>query len=124
MLNHQFSLLYDQKSAYALIWSVDDVPVGHCNVNKIEFGKEATMHLHMWQSENRQKGHGTALVRLSVPFFFTKLEIKELFCEPYALNTAPNRILEKVGFEFIKEYVTTPGSINFEQNVKRWRLRL
>ena len=32
--------------------------------------------------------------------------------------------MEKLGFEFIKEYITVPGFINFEQPVKRWELTL
>jgi hypothetical protein len=38
------------------------------------------------------------------------------------LNPAPHKALEKLGFEFEKEYITVPGSINFEQPVKRWGL--
>jgi len=32
--------------------------------------------------------------------------------------------MEKLGFEFIKEYITVPGWINFEQSVKHWELTL
>lgn len=37
-------------------------------------------------------------------------------------NPAPNKTLKKAGFELVKEYVTTPGPINFEQPVKLWCL--
>jgi hypothetical protein len=50
------------------------------------------------------------------------IPLKKLFCEPYALNPAPNKTLEKIGFEFVKEYITTPGWINFEQPVKLWMM--
>jgi len=30
--------------------------------------------------------------------------------------------LEKVGFTFVREYTTIPGSLNFEQSVKQWSL--
>ncbi len=59
---------------------------------------------------------------MSLPFFFKNLQLKNVFCEPYALNPAPNRTLEKVGFECLEEYVTVPGYLNFEQPVKRWRM--
>jgi RimJ/RimL family protein N-acetyltransferase len=59
---------------------------------------------------------------MTLPLFFERLQLKKLYCEPYALNSAPNKSLEKVGFEFIKEYITIPGSLNFEQPVKRWEL--
>ena len=38
------------------------------------------------------------------------------------MNPAPNKTLARVGFEFVKEYVTVPGSINFEQPVNRWEM--
>lgn len=122
MLSEQVCQPYGKKTSYALIWEMDSNPVGHCNVNKIVFGKEAHMHLHMWDAENRQKGMGRQLVELSLPFFFNNLKIDVLYCEPYSLNTAPNRTLENVGFGLVKEYVTTPGYLNFEQPVKRWRI--
>jgi ribosomal-protein-alanine N-acetyltransferase len=122
MLAHQLKLPLTEKMAYALIWLVDGTPVGHCNVNGIEFGKSAYMHLHLWQSQTRQQGMGTELVKKSLHFFFENLELKELYCEPYALNAAPNKTLEKVGFTFEKRYTTIPGSLNFEQEVNRWKL--
>jgi RimJ/RimL family protein N-acetyltransferase len=122
MLEGQLALPYNQKQAYALIWELDGKAIGHSNVNAIEFGKQATMHLHLWHSETRKKGLGTALVKESLAFYFSKLAIEKLYCEPYALNPAPNKTLAKIGFEYIKTYQTIPGSINFEQEVKQWSL--
>jgi hypothetical protein len=31
-------------------------------------------------------------------------------------------VLAKVGFTFVKKYVTVPGIINFEQEVNRWQM--
>jgi [ribosomal protein S5]-alanine N-acetyltransferase len=122
MLMTQIQVPYNEKQSYALIWMIDDNPVGHCNVNQIVFGKQAFMHLHLWQAINRQKGAGSELVKKSLPYFFGNLELEELYCEPYAYNPAPNKTLEKVGFQFEKKYTTIPGSLNFEQEVKRWKL--
>jgi RimJ/RimL family protein N-acetyltransferase len=80
------------------------------------------MHLHLWQSADRIKGLGTQLVWLSLPFFFDNYLLKTLYCEPYALNPAPNKTLEKVGFHKIREYVSIPGWLNFEQPVQLWQL--
>lgn len=95
MLSAQLRAAYNEKPSYATIWLVDGEPVGHCNVNKITFGDEAYMHLHMWQGDNRRKGMGVDLVKMSVPYFFKNLQLKNLYSEPYALNIAPNRTLEK-----------------------------
>ena len=121
-LQKQLSAPYPEKMAYAIIWLADGYPVGHCNVNKIQYGEEAYMHLHLWNSERRQRGMGRQLVKLSLPFFFNLLHLERIWCEPYALNPAPNRTLEKVGFTFVKRHTTIPGSLNFEQEVNRWVL--
>ncbi|RYY96295.1 MAG: N-acetyltransferase [Chitinophagaceae bacterium] len=118
----QLALPLEQRRAYALIWELDGVPVGHCNTNPTVFGEEAYMHLHLWAGTHRRGGLGHGLVSLSLPYFFNTLRLKRLYCEPYALNPAPNRTLEKAGFRLEREYVTVPGSINFEQPVKRWVL--
>ena len=122
MLTHQHQLPIAEKRAYALIWGGDGVPVGHCNVNPISFGEEASMHLHFWQQAHRMRGLGTELVRQSLPLFFERLQLKRLICEPYAHNPAPNKTLAKLGFELERTYRTVPGSINFEQEVNRWVL--
>mgnify|MGYP001032095789 FL=1 len=122
MLSAHIGKPLTEAQSYALIWLLDGKPVGHCNVNKIAFGQHAFMHLHLWQSTYRQKGMGSALVKLSLPYFFKNLELETLYCEPYALNDAPNRTLQKLGFTLEKEYITTPGYLNFEQPVKRWSL--
>ena len=122
MLQTQINLPYSEKQSYCTIWEVNGEAVGHCNVNQISFGKEANMHLHLWHPETRQKGSGSELVKKSLFYFFQNLKLQTLFCEPYALKPAPNKTLEKVGFRFVKEYITTPGSINFEQLVNRWEL--
>jgi RimJ/RimL family protein N-acetyltransferase len=122
MIAEQLTEPYDQKKAYAIIWEINGQAAGHCNVNKIIFGKEAYMHLHLWNSNTRQQGAGAALVELTLPYFFENLQLRDLFCEPYALNPAPNKTLAKTGFEFVKEYITTPGALNFEQPVYRWQL--
>ncbi len=122
MLQFQLSLPIEKRNAYCIIWLIDGLPIGHCNTNPTNFGEEANMHLHIWSEENRKKKLGMAFLQMTIPQFFENLNLKRLICEPYALNPAPNRALQKFGFQFVKEYVTTPGSINFEQPVKRWVL--
>ena len=122
MLSMQIRLPYNEKPSFALIAMANGQPAGHCNVNDIAYGHEATLHLHLWNTANRRKGLGTAMVRQSLGVFFEKLQLQTIWCEPYAANPAPNRTLEKVGFEFVKKYVTTPGSLSFEQEVNRYKM--
>ncbi len=122
MLTQQLNTPLEQRKSYCIIWLLEGSPVGHCNTNPTTFGEEAKMHLHLWHSAERKKGTGTAFLNLTLPLFFNKLKLQTLWCEPYALNPAPNRTLEKAGFEFVKKYITTPGFINFEQPVKQWKM--
>lgn len=120
MLMEQIHQTYENKKSYCIIWEKDGIPVGHSNVSKIIYGEEAYMHLHLWETGTRQKGWGAAFIQLTIPFFIDNLKLKKLFCEPYALNPAPNKTLPKAGFVFLKSYTCTPGWINFEQPVNLW----
>lgn len=122
ILRTQLNLPYPEKKAFALIWKIDGKPIGHCNVNPLLYGDYAYMHLHIWNHHVRKQGYGIELVKRSLPFFFDKLQLKKLFCEPYALNPAPNKLLEKIGFSFIKQHITNPGSITFEQSCNLWEI--
>lgn len=122
MLTEQLATPLKEKKSYALIWEVDGKAVEHSNINKIIYGQEAYMHLHLWSPEVRKKGYGVQFIRLSLPCYFTDFQLQTLYCEPYALNPAPNHTLERAGFRPVKEYVTTPGWINFEQPVRLWEM--
>ena len=124
MLVDQLNTPFKTRQSYCIIWQIDGKPVGHCNTNPTIFGEEAFMHLHIWYAEERQKGVGTIFLKMTLPYFFERLQIKKLLCQPYALNPAPNKTLAKAGFEFVKEYITIPGYLNFEQAVKQWQLTL
>jgi RimJ/RimL family protein N-acetyltransferase len=122
MLSSQINTPIEEKKSYCIIWEVDGRPIGHSNTNPTIYGKEAYMHLHLWDNKVRKRGLGTELVKMTLPYFFENLKLRKLYSEPYALNPAPNKTLQKAGFEFVREYTTTPGTLNFEQPVKRWEL--
>lgn len=111
-----------EKASYCLIWEVDGQAVGHCNINTITLGSHAHMHLHLWQQTYRAAGLGVRLVRLSVPVFFDRYQLQQLYCEPYALNEAPNKTLMKAGFTFVEQRVGIPGSFSFVQPANLWVL--
>ncbi len=122
MLCSNFELSVGQKMFFYIIWLMDGKPVGHSSINKIIFGNEAYMHLHMWHKQKRQKGIGAEFLKLTLPCYFDIFQLENLFCEPAASNTAPNKTLEKLGFDFVKSYDTIPGWINSYQTVNRWVL--
>ena len=122
LLEKDFQQPIEEKQFYYLIWEIDNQPVGHSNINKITFGQEAYMHLHIWQKDLRKQGNGTYFVQESIGHYFEKFHLQNLFCEPYSLNKAPNKTLPKAGFEFIKTYEPEIGWINFRQLVNRWAM--
>jgi RimJ/RimL family protein N-acetyltransferase len=122
MLEEQLSQNFSEKKSYCIIWLQDGNPIGHSNVNKIQFGKEAYMHLHLWKPENRRRGMGLELIKKTIPYFFRNLDLQKIFSEPNAMNPAPNKALERAGFSFLGNYVCIPGWINTEQEVNLWVL--
>jgi len=112
------------KNVYYVIWQIDGNPIGHSNINHIKYKQEAYMHLHIWDTTKRQKGIGLWFLNQTIPLYFKNFKLKELFCEPYSLNPAPNKILKKLGFEFVKQYDTIPGAINFHQTVNQYKNHL
>jgi RimJ/RimL family protein N-acetyltransferase len=111
-----------QRLIYSLLWELDGEPVGFTATDRITFGREAFMHLHLLRAAERRQGLGTEFVRLSTPVFFSVLELERLFCEPNAFNVAPNRTLQQAGFQYVFTHETTPGPFNFPQAVTRWCL--
>lgn len=122
MLVKQITTFIEKRKSYALIREENGIQIRHTNANEIDFGNHDFMHLHIWNKETRRKGMGVALVKKSLPIYFEKLKINTLFCQPYTLNIAPNKTLEKAGFVFVKKYKTILGSLNFEQDVNLWKI--
>jgi len=118
--DHKKAMMH--KSFFYVTWLLDKIPVGHSNINKIIFGEEAYTHLHLWHGDKRKKGIGFGFMKMCIPYYFNNFKLKQLYCEPYALNPAPNMMLKKLGFDFIKQYETIPGWISFHQPVNRWCL--
>jgi RimJ/RimL family protein N-acetyltransferase len=111
-----------ERITYSLLWELDARAVGFSSADRIQFGKEAFMHLHILDPDLRQKGLGTEFVKASARHYFAVLELRRLFCEPNALNTAPNRTLQKAGFRYVFTHHGTPSPINFPQMTTRWVL--
>lgn len=123
MLQFQLDQPIEKRKAYALIWYYNDQPIGHCNLNPLNYSDHGFLHLHIWNLDQRKSGLGTVFVQKSVRHFFDVLKLKKIYSEPYSLNVGANKTLEKAGFIYVKTYLTTPGSINFEQEVNRWEIQ-
>jgi RimJ/RimL family protein N-acetyltransferase len=120
---YEYSQPVEKRKTFLVIWELDETPIGFSTTDKIVFGEEAYMHLHILTPEQRGMGNGSAYVRETVKIYFDSLKLERLFCEPYAFNIAPNRTLQKVGFKYIKTHEIIPGPLNFYQPVNRWMLK-
>lgn len=109
-----------QRANYGLLWVLDDNVVGFSTVERIEFGSQAFMHLHIVNPGWRLQGLGTQFVRASVQEYFRVLELVRLFCEPNAFNVAPNRTLQSAGFRYQFTHMDAPTAINVTQPLTRW----
>lgn len=121
-LKIEYSLIRHERSYFYVIWEVDGRAIGHCNINKIEFGDHAFLHLHIWEPKFRKLGIGSQMLKRALPLLFEHSKLDTIYCEPMADNVGPNATLTKLGFEFIKQYTTVPGWINLEQTVNRYKL--
>ncbi|MGA8898906.1 GNAT family N-acetyltransferase [Bradyrhizobium sp.] len=110
----------EQRASLVVIWLGDNQPLGFSTSDKIAYGEQANMHLHVVDPERRNRGYGAECVRQSADIYFERLKLKRLFCEPNAFNVAPNRTLQKAGFKYLKTHMTVPGPLNFHQAVTRW----
>jgi RimJ/RimL family protein N-acetyltransferase len=127
---HEWLAFYEEDFArptpdrvnYSLVWQRDGEIVGFSSTDRIDFGNEAFMHLHVLEAGLRGSGLGTQFVRLSAQAYFEALELKQLFCEPNAFNVAPNRTLQRAGFRYLFTHQAQPSSINFPQVTTRWVL--
>ena len=111
----------EKERAY-LAWDYEGTAVGHSSINRIKVCEEAHIHLHLWDKSLRRAGLGIRFFQASAAEFVRLFRLKRLYSEPFAGNPAPNRVLLNSGFRFIKRYRTTPGPINFEQDVNQYVL--
>ncbi len=95
MLLEQLNKPIELKTFYCIIWQNNGQTVGHSNTNPTTYGDKAKMHLHLWSSAERKKGMGTEFLKMTLPYYFENLKLKTLWCEPYALNTAPHKTLKR-----------------------------
>lgn len=122
-LQHEFAKPVRQRALFYVGWELDGQLIGHSHINDIVLGQQAFMHLHIWQTPKRHAGLGRFFVRKSAEIYFDQFDLQTLLCQPAALNTAPNRTLQSVGFRYVKTYETKPSWINIHHAVTLWQLQ-
>ena len=103
-----------------VMWEANGDQVGFSTADRIRFGQEAYMHLHIVDPQHRRAGAGLRCLKETVHLYFDLLQLDRLFCEPNAFNVAPNRTLQRAGFRYVKTHMTVPGRLNYHQAVTQW----
>ena len=77
--------------------------VGELIIKNIEEKKSATMSISMKNAHYKDRGFGTIAERLAVDYVFNELDIPIVYADCILSNKRSQHVLEKVGFQFIKE---------------------
>ena len=80
-----------------------DEMVGELIIKNIVEKQSATMSIAMKNAKYKDKGYGTEAERLAIEYVFNELDIPVLYADTILSNTRSRHVLEKIGFEFIKE---------------------
>jgi RimJ/RimL family protein N-acetyltransferase len=118
----EYDMPVRERSTLLVIWELDGLAVGFSTADRIVYGDQAHMHLHIVGPEHRNSGIGARCLHDTVELYFGILQLSILFCEPNAFNVAANRALQSAGFRYVKTHQTVPGPLNYHQPVTRWVL--
>ena len=112
----------DRKDRLYVAWLLRGELVGHSSLSHIVPGREAHFHLHLWRPELRGRGLGSIFVARSLDLYFERYELERILSEPFAGNAAPNGLLRRMGFRFLRRHSTVPTNISLEQEVDRYEM--
>ena len=104
------------------IWEVEGQAVGHACLKDIEPGHQGSIHLHLWVSELRGRGHGAILFCRSVVAFYEQFSLQRMICEPSATNPAPNAMLRRIGFPLLSERHGRSSELSVETRLARYAI--
>ena len=78
--------------------------IGEIQLKQIDYDKkECTLSIHMQNDSYKGKGYGTVAEKMAVEYAFTELGMIAVNADTIVKNERSQHILEKLGFEFLKE---------------------
>ncbi len=110
-----FEYRYDQAKVDAYIQKQQDLKrlpfailhgdelVGELKLYNIQPHRSATLGITMKNRKYKDKGFGTQAERLAIQYVFEELDIPVLYAVSVLTNTRSQHVLEKVGFQFIRQ---------------------
>lgn len=82
----------------------DDAVIGEIQLKKIDHSRrECTLSIHMQNDAVKGHGYGSYAEKLALRYAFEELGITTVNADVIAKNTRSSHVLEKIGFEYIKE---------------------
>ncbi len=111
-----------ERHYYYLGLFLDNAPIGHVGINKIDYENEAYIHFHIWTPELRRQGLGSFYLKAAIEYYFEHFKLKKIICEPNVKNLESNRTVLKNGFIFCSTYRTKPSILSLEHDVNRYEL--
>ena len=82
----------------------DRAPIGEIQLKQIDRERrECTLSIHMQNDTWKGRGYGTRAERLALQYAFEVLDMAAVNADVIAKNTRSQHVLEKVGFQFLKE---------------------
>ena len=83
---------------------LDDKPIGEIQLKQIDYDKkECTLSIHMQNDSYKGKGYGTAAEKMVIEYAFSELGMIAVNADTIVKNERSQHILEKLGFQFLKE---------------------
>ena len=111
-----------KRQFYYLGLFLDNAPIGHVGINKIDYENEAYIHFHIWTPELRRQGLGSFYLKEAIEYYFQHFKLKKIICEPNVKNLESNKTVLKSGFAFCGTYRTKPSILSLEHDVNRYEL--
>ncbi len=82
----------------------DEKPIGELHLKQINREiKECTLSIHLQNDSVKGHGYGTCAEQLALQYAFDVLGMKAVNADTVVKNTRSQRVLEKVGFRYIRE---------------------
>lgn len=79
-------------------------PIGEVQLKQIDREKgECTLSIHMQNDAVKGRGYGTRAEQLAVRYAFDMLGLRAVNADTIVKNTRSQHVLEKVGFQYLKE---------------------
>lgn len=92
------------KDRVVLAIMLDDRAIGEIQLKKIDYDKgTCTLSIHMQSDTYKNKGYGTLAEKEAIRYAFEVLHLSTIYADTLLKNVRSQKVLEKVGFKYLKE---------------------